>query len=1150
MRNTPHDAAQSPKRTEHPPLGASGRIARAFLGSKLTPLLVVASLLLGAFAVLVTPREEEPQIEVPMIDVFAGFPGATAEEVERRVTSPLERALYEIENVEYVYSTSQPSGALIIVRFLVGSDADEAVVRAQAKVAEVAPTLPAGATPPTVVPRSIDDVPVLAYTLWSEDPATTPLQLRTVALELKTELARHPRVARVLVLGGGRREVLITLDRARLAAHHVSVLQVHQALAGLNWRLPAGSFARANLETTVEVGSFFRSADEVERAVVGVYGGRPVYLADVATVVDGPGEPSQYVWLMSGAAGGDKDLPGSLDRTALTVAVAKKPGTNAVELVAELDRRLAGFLQGPVVPDNVRITKTRDYGFTADEKSSELIKHLWIATLAVVALMALALGLREAVVVLVAVPTTLALTLASSYLFGYTLNRVTLFALIFAIGILVDDAIVVVENIHRHYKLGWTHPRFATAYATDEVGNPTILATFTVVAALLPLAFVSGLMGPYMRPIPVNASAAMVFSLLVAFVVSPWLTFRLFQKKAERIASEHGHGTDREAIEDGDAGEVPDPAEGELEGTSRVQRFYDRMFRPLLAHAWRRWTLLATVAILLLASMSLVYLEVVVVKMLPYDNKSEVQVVIDMPEGSTLEHTATVARALAERARHLPEVTDVEIYAGTSAPFNFNGLVRHYFLREGPTVADLQVNLVAKHDRDRESHAFAKALREALAPVAREAAGSEVSVKVTEVPPGPPVLATLVAEIYGPDLDHRIGLAQQVREIFERTPGVVDVDWWIEAPGPKVELEIDRAKTRRLGTTPEAVARTLRVALHGAEAGLLHEPKAREPVPLVLRLERAQRSDLESLLDLRLHNQTPMPPSGAPGSAAFGSTPPAIGDLDGAGPPMVALSELVRIRETRREAFVYHKNLQPVSYVVAEVAGTEESPIYAILAMQRAIAELRGPGGEPLTTLSSTLPDDTTGYAMKWDGEWQITYEVFRDMGVAFAVVMVLIYVLVVGWFKSFVTPLIIMAPIPLTLIGILPAHGLGGVFFTATSMIGFIALAGIIVRNSILLVDFINLELERGACLEDAVVQAAAVRFRPIALTAAALVVGGTVILLDPIFQGLAVALISGVVVSTALTLVVIPLLYYMYLRGLPTNPAASRSANKETLR
>jgi multidrug efflux pump subunit AcrB len=1067
------------------PLGASGKIARAFLESKLTPLLVVASLLLGTFAVLVTPREEEPQIKVPMIDVFAGFPGASAREVERRLISPLEKALYEIENVDYIYSTSQPSGGMIIVRFLVGSDPDEAVVRVHAKIAEAAAALPEGATPPLVVPRSIDDVPVLAYTLWSD--SVDSMALRHAALELRSEIARHPRVAQVSIIGGQRRAVEVRFDRERLSLHHVSPLQAYQALAGLNWRLPAGSFSLADRETEVEIGSFFRSADEVAAAVVGVYGGRPVYLRDVADIVDGPREAVDYVWMMGGAAGGEKELSPHLDSAAVTVSISKKPGTNAVELVEQLDERVAE-LRAFLLPDNIGITKTRDYGFTADEKSSELIKHLWIATLAVVVLMALALGRREAVVVLVAVPATLALTLAASYMFGYTLNRVTLFALIFAIGILVDDAIVVVENIHRHYQLGWTNPRNATIYATDEVGNPTILATFTVIGALLPLAFVSGLMGPYMRPIPINASAAMLFSLIVAFVVSPWLTLKLFRKKAREIAEEHDRADEQAAPDD-------DTREEE-----RLVGAYRRLFAPLLARAWRRWVLLGGVATLLFASVTLLAVRLVKVKMLPYDNKSEVQVVIDMPEGSTLEETDAVARRLAHRVRELPEVTDVQVYVGASAPFNFNGLVRHYFLRSGPLVADLQVNLLPKHHRDRASHPFAKELREILLPLTE---GSGANVKVTEVPPGPPVLSTMVAEIYGPDLEHRVEIASEVREIFETTPGIVDVDWWIEDGGPRVEIEIDREKASRLGISSEAVTRTVRVALAGAEAGLLRDEHAREPIPLVLRLDRSQRSGLDGLLGLTVH-------------AADGR--------------MVPLREIVTTRETDRERFIYHKNLQPVSYVIAEVAGADESPVYGILDMQERVEELTDPAGEPLKILSSHLPE-SGGYAMKWDGEWQITYEVFRDMGIAFAVVLVLIYVLVVGWFRSFITPLIIMAPIPLTLIGILPAHAIGGVFFTATSMIGFIALAGIIVRNSILLVDFINLELSSGVALEDAVVRAGAVRFRPIALTALALVVGGGVILLDPIFQGLAVALISGVVVSTALTLVVIPLLYYMYV-------------------
>jgi multidrug efflux pump subunit AcrB len=1073
-------------RQSRKPMGFAGRIAASFLDSKLTPLLVVASLLLGGFAVLVTPREEEPQIKVPMVDVFLQLPGATADEVERRLVTPLEKALFEIPGVEHVYSTSQPSGGMIIVRYLVGTDPDRAALAVHSKLAEMAAQLPAGATPPLVVPRGIDDVPALAYTLWST--TATPLELRQVAQELRAELVRHPRVAQVQVLGGARRAVNVRFDRERLAAHQTSILQVYQALAGLDWQLPAGSFAAGDVDTEVVVGARFRSAEAVAGAVVGVMpdaatGGRPVYLRDVATVTDGADEPDQYVWLTAGAAGADKGLAAGLDTPAVTLAIAKKPGTNAVELVAELDA-LVARLKGPVLPSNVEVTKTRDYGFTADEKSNELMKHLGLATLSVVLLMAFALGRREAVVVAVAVPVTLALTLAASYLFGYTLNRVTLFALIFAIGILVDDAIVVVENIHRHFQLGWTNPRHATIYATDEVGNPTILATLAVIGALLPLAFVSGLMGPYMRPIPINASAAMLFSLVVAFVVSPWLTYRLFRRHAEELAAGHH--------------EKPE-AETEQEG--RLDRLYQRLFAPLLASRFKRWALLAAVAVLLVASVTLFPLRVAVVKMLPHDNKSELQVVVDMPEGTTLERTGAVARELAMAVRTLPEVTDIETYVGTSAPFNFNGLVRHYFLRSGPLVADLQVNLLPKHHRDRASHPFAKELRPLLEPIARK---HGANVKVTEVPPGPPVLSTLVAEIYAPTAAERLALAERVKGVFETTPGVVDVDWYVEGPGPRLELEVDRAKAARAGVSPEVVARTLRVALAGADAAHLADPRAREPVPVTLRLDRAQRSGAAELLAVDVH---------------------------GGSGQLIPLSELVRPIETTRAPFVYHKNLRPVTYVLGDVAGAAESPVYALLDMGPAIAAIRDDAGRPLDVLFAGRPADGTRSALVWDGEWQVTHDVFLDMGIAFAAVLVLIYLLVVGWFRSFVTPMIIMAPIPLTLIGIIPAHAWGGVFFTATSMIGFIALAGIIVRNSILLVDFVNLELAAGESLAAAVTKAAAVRFRPIVLTAAALVVGGVVILLDPIFQGLAVSLIAGVVVSTALTLVLIPLLYYMYV-------------------
>jgi len=1065
------------------PLGASGSIARTFLSSKLTPLFVIFALLLGSFAVLITPREEEPQIKVPMIDVMVAYPGATAEEVEHRAIAPLEKLLYEIPNVKYIYSTSQPSGGLIIVRFRVGTHPDEAAVRVHTKIDSAMDRMPDGMLPPVVKPRTIDDVPVVAYTLWSDQ--VTPFQLRRVADELKIELARHAHVAQAWVIGGQRHVVRVTFDRDRLGSFNVSILQAYKAIRGFNWRLPAGDANVANREIQVDVGSLLRDASDIGDVVVGVYRGRPVYLKDVAEIADGPDEPSSYVWLGSGPAAPEKGITrASVDAPAVTLAIAKKTGTNAVTLVKELDRSMAR-LKGRMIPSNIHVTKTRDYGFTANEKSSELIDHMLIATLAVVIFMGIALGRREAAVVAVAVPVTLALTMAASYFFGYTLNRVTLFALIFAIGILVDDAIVVVENIHRHYELKWAHPRLATVYAVDEVGNPTILATFTVIAALLPLAFVGGLMGPYMRPIPINASAAMLFSLMVAFIVSPWLTFKIFHKKAEADLANLAAGPDRETPEE-----------------TRMHRIYAAIMKPLLESRKLRYGFLLAVVILLLLSVALVFVRFVTVKMLPFDNKSEIQVVIDSPEGFTLEQTNAAAREIADVFRTMPEVTDYEVYVGTSAPFNFNGLVRHYYLRRGSNVADIQVNLVDKHQRSLESHALAKKIRNLIEPIGVRLG---VNVKVAEVPPGPPVLSTLVAEVYGPSLAGRLEVARKVRKTFEDTPGVVDVDWYVEAPARRWEVRLDRDKAIRSGIDPEQVVRTLRVALAGAQAGLAHVPTAREPVPIVLRLNRAQRSHLDDLLQLTVH----------------------AGDGR-----MVPLSELVHIRAAHRERFRYHKNLQPVTYVIGDVAGRLESPVYAILNMKHRLSSIVTPLGDKLAIIATHLPRDRDRYIMKWDGEWQITYEVFRDMGLAFGVVMVLIYVLVVGWFRSFVTPLIIMAPIPLTLIGILPAHGLFNVFFTATSMIGFIALAGIIVRNSILLVDFIDLELEAGERLESAVIRAGAVRFRPIVLTAAALIVDGAVIYLDPIFQGLAMSLISGVIVSTMLTLVVIPLLYYMYLK------------------
>jgi multidrug efflux pump subunit AcrB len=1066
-------------------LGTAGRIGQAFLESKLTPLIVVASLLLGLFAIIVTPSEEEPQIKVPMIDVMVGFPGASAEEIEHRVITPLEKLLYEIENVEYIYSISNPSGGLIVVRFLVGTDPDQAAVRVHTKIQSAISEMPPGVMPPVVKPRTIDDVPVVAYTLWS--PQATPSELRRVADEIKVELTRHPRVAQVSVIGGQRRVLRVDFDREALASRNISILQAYAALESLNWRLPAGSTSIANSEVVVDVGQFLSNADEVRDVVLSSFGGRPVYLKDVAKIFDGPEEPSSYVWLGTGPAAPEKGLEkAGMDLPAVTIAVAKKPGTNAVDMVDDLDRML-DRLDGRVIPSNVEVLKTRDYGATADEKADELLKHLYSATIAVILLMWITLSWREATVVAVVIPVTLALTLAASYFFGYTLNRVSLFALVFSIGILVDDAIVVVENIHRHIKLKWAGAKRTTVFAVDEVGNPTILATFAIISALLPLAFVRGLMGPYMRPIPINASAAMLFSLMVAFTISPWMAYRLFRKESKSASDEP-------------TSELPEDTELPEEG--KISRLYSWIMDPMIKRSLLRYIFLAGVATLLVVAMGTVAIGFTTVKMLPHDNKSELQVVIDAPEGFTLEQTNAAARELAYQFRSMPEVTDFQVYVGTSAPFNFNGLVRHYFLRSASNLADIQVNIVHKHKRADKSHALANQVRQMLLPIAEEL---RVKIKVAEIPPGPPVLSTLVAEVYGPTLEGRLDVAQDVKNVFATTDGVVDVDWEVEAAGPRVEVHIDREKAMRAGITAEQVVRTLRVALDGADAGLVHDPTTRDPVPIVLRLDRAQRAHVDGLLQLTVH---------------------------GGDGRMVPLSEITTVVDSKRERSRYHKNLQPVTYVYGEVAGRFEAPVYAILEMENRLAEIITPLGEELEIITTSLPEDSTRYIMKWDGEWHITYEVFRDMGIAFAVVMVLIYVLMVGWFKSFVTPIIIMVPIPLTLVGILPAHGIFGIFFTATSMIGFIALAGIIVRNSILLVDFINLELKAGEPLEQAVVKAGAARLVPIFLTQLSTIVGASFMLSDPIFQGLALAMISGIIVSTALTLGVIPVMYYMYLK------------------
>jgi multidrug efflux pump subunit AcrB len=1045
--------------------GIAGRLAGAFLHSRLTPLVIVASLFLGAYAVVALPREEEPQIIVPMVDVFVDMPGAPPAEVEQRVTRPLEKLLWEVPGVEYLYSTSTASRAMVVVRFFVGEDEERALVRLNQKLSANANLLPPGASTPLVQARSIDDVPIMALTLWGS--AFDDVQLRQIGGQLQETLKELPDISEIAVIGGRPRRVIVDLDPSALSARRLDPVSVQQALMRTNTRSTSGSVVTANRATRIETGHWFTSLDAVKSVVVGSGDDNmPVRLEDVATIADGGGEPDDYVmhYPRSGQA-----FP------AVTLSIAKRKGTNAIELTRALERKVE-TMRGYLLPRDLNVSVTRDYGETASQKSNELLWHMFLAIISVSALIWLALGRRESAVVLTAIPVTLALTLFVFYLYGYTLNRITLFALIFSVGILVDDAIVVVENIVRHARMaGDGRGLDATAVrAVDEVGNPTILATLAVIAAILPMAFVGGLMGPYMRPIPVGASAAMLFSLLVAFVVTPWAAVRLLPRAHDRL-------DDRE---------------------DRFTALYRRVMRPLIEDRRARLAFLASVAILLVAAAALVPLGVVTVKMLPFDNKSELQVIVRMPDDTPLETTAGAAAVLAEAALHDRAVTSVQSYAGTSSPYTFNGLVRHYFLRRQPNLADLQVMLVGKDERTEQSHDIAKRIRQRLDPVAD---GLGASIQVVEVPPGPPVLQTLVAEVYGPDLDRRLELARSVRSTFEQTQGVVDVDWYVESPRHKWQLDVDpeKADAARLATAD--VASVVQMAGSGAAAGLLHDPDAREDVPIVLRLPRAERGSLDAVRAIRI------------------------------GPDSVSVGELTRPVLAEEEQSIYHKNLLPVTYVTADVAGEVESPVYAILEMNRALSSVRVPEGYGLEIFNTRQPFDSSKYAMKWDGEWHITYEVFRDLGFAFAAVLVLIYILVVGWFQSFITPLTIMLAIPFSLVGILPAHALLGAFFTATSMIGFIAGAGIVVRNSIILVDFIELRVKEGMPLEQAVVDAGAVRFRPMAMTAAAVIVGSAVILFDPIFQGLAISLMAGEVASLLLSRMTVPITYYLMHRRRP---------------
>ncbi|MFT3818412.1 MAG: efflux RND transporter permease subunit [Rubrivivax sp.] len=1096
-------------------LGPSGRLAAAFQSNALTPLLALVALLLGLFAVWVTPREEEPQINVTMASVIIPFPGAAAADVQNMVARPAEQVLSQIAGIEHTYSVARPGLAMVTVQFQVGVPRTEALVRLYDVINANQDWLPRGlgTLTPIVRPTGIDDVPVVAVTLWGRD-GRSAAELEAVAHTMEAELKRVPGAREVRSIGGPGRAVNVSLDPGRLRERGVDLLRLQQTLAAANLGLPSGSVvddggsaAGAGRMLSVETGEFLRDADDVGQLVVGVHEGRPVYLREVARVEAGTVQAQRYVWFTPGAAASaaadaGSGQPGAV-YPALTLSVTKKPGVNAVD-VAEAVRQRVQALHNTVVPEGVQASVTRDYGATAAEKANKLIQKLAFATGSVILLVGLALGRREAVIVGAAVILTLTATLFASWAWGFTLNRVSLFALIFSIGILVDDAIVVVENIHRHQQLEPGKPlREIIPAAVDEVGGPTILATLTVIAALLPMAFVSGLMGPYMSPIPINSSLGMALSLAIAFTVTPWLALKLMR-------SHHGAG---DTAPSGGLG-------------ARLSNLFERLLRPLLDSAARRWALLAGVAVAVALSVSLALLPNsavgVVLKMLPFDNKSEFQLVLDMPAGTPLEDTAAALQELGTYLSRQPEVLDLQGYAGTASPITFNGLVRQYNLRSDAEQGDLQVNLVDKHHRHEQSHAIAQRLRPALDAIAARHGGK---LKVVEVPPGPPVQSPLVAEVYGPDEAGRRQLAARLEQAFRATPDIAAVDSSLRAEAPRAFLRLQRQRAESLGIPVAQVAQTVQAALSGSDAAWLHDGHSKYPVPVRLQLPRESQVGLDALLAL-------------PMRAANGA--------------LVPLSELVRVERGVIDQPLFTKDLQGVSYVFGDVgrraqgAQIPDSPLYGLFAIREKLPQVALPGTGTVAEYWIRQPEDPfRQYAVKWDGESQITYETFRDMGAAYGVGLILIYLLVVAQFRSYLAPLVIMAPIPLTIVGVMPGHALLGAPFTATSMIGMIALAGIIVRNSILLVDFIELQLARGAAFKDAVISAAAVRAQPIALTGLAAMIGAVFILDDPIFNGLAISLLFGIAVSTLLTLVVIPVLYYaLFRRRLEGGPAASATA------
>ena len=1051
--------------------GFAGRIAEFFINSKLTILLMIALMIIGAYSSTLIPREEEPQIIVPMADVMVGYPGANPTEVENRVVKPLEKIISNIKGVEHVHSMAMNGKAMIIVQFFVGEDTERSYVKLYDEMMKNKNIFPKGVYEPLIKTRSIDDVPMLGLTLWSEK--YNDFQLRQITEELSSEVKKIKDVSLTNVIGGRSRQLKVIVDKDKMAESNVDALGIMQMIQAGNGSSQSGSFNSNDQEYLVTTGEFLSSAEDVGNLVIGTSQNMPVYLKQVAKIEDGPASTTNYVNFGYGNAT-EKGKNFLSEYPAVTLSVSKVKGADAMHISEEILNKVE-TLKKTLIPNDVHVEVTRNYGETASHKVSELMSHLGIAIVAVTLLVMLAMGWRGGLVVFFSVPLTFALTLFAYYMLGYTLNRITLFALVFVVGIVVDDSIIIAENMHRHFHLKKLPFKQAAIFAINEVGNPTILATFTVIAAILPMAFVSGMMGPYMSPMPIGASIAMLLSLFVALTITPYLGFHLLKvKDSEEHKEEQG-----------------------LE-TGFIYKIYKKIEQPLLDNGKKRWTMLGITSVLLMISMFAFAAKWVAVKMLPFDNKNEVQVVIDMPEGTTLERTSAVTQDIAQYLKTVPEVVNYQSYVGSASPITFNGLVRHYDMRGSSNTADIQVNLLHKEDRNKQSHDIAKVIRPEIHKIAKKYGAN---VKIVEVPPGPPVLSTIVAEVYGPDYETQVKIADEVQKILINTDDVVDVDWMVETPQKEFKIVPDKEKAMLNGVASQQIVGNLNYLLGEHSIGNLFDPKSNDAVDIVMKLQDGEKTSIADLTNLKV--------KGAAG--------------------MVPVSDIVKVQRETLEKSIYRKDQKRVVYILADMAGGLESPAYAILGMDKKLKNIKLPAGYSLNELYMNTPKDESDYTVKWDGEWQITLEVFRDLGVAFLVVIIIIYMLIVGWFQNFKTPIMMMIPIPLSLVGIVLGHWLLGAFFTATSFIGMIALAGIMVRNSILLIDFIEIRLKEGAPIKRAIIEAGAVRTTPILLTTGAVVIGAIVILFDPIFQGLAISLVFGAIVSTLLTLIVIPLIYYM---------------------